>query len=71
MADQPNMLNESRMTAEYRYRNDPMFRRIVDSIRSVLHEHYLTPTEVREAAVFACCLHERDHINPSVVMRNG
>lgn len=49
------------MSSEEKYLNDPVFHRIVDSLRTLLTEHHVTPSEVREAAMLACCLHEREH----------
>ena len=38
-------------SAEERYRNDPLFRRVVDTIESWIHEMHVTPSECRDAAM--------------------
>lgn len=45
------------------YLNDPTFRRMVDTIRHVLRDGYMTPGEVRSAAVYACTLHEAENLS--------
>lgn len=40
------------------YSNDPMFRALVDTMRHLIGKLEMTPNEVRNAAVFACILHE-------------
>ena len=37
-----------------RYRNDPAFHAMVDTMRAVIENMQLTPSEVREAAMYAC-----------------
>lgn len=41
-----------------KYREDPLYRLVVDSIEAVLHRAEMTPSEVREAAVLACIHYE-------------
>lgn len=41
-----------------RYRNDPAFRTIVDTMRLIIRSATLTPSEVREAAMTACVIEE-------------
>jgi hypothetical protein len=41
-----------------RYRNDVTFKAMVDLLRSMVERLELTPSEVREAAVFACMMVE-------------
>lgn len=43
---------------EDRYLHDNTFRAVVDTLRAVVERLELTPSEVREAAVFACVLSE-------------
>jgi hypothetical protein len=44
---------------EDRVSRDPMLKAMVESMASVIEELVLTPTEVREAAIYACCLVEQ------------
>ncbi|MDF2499322.1 MAG: hypothetical protein K0Q77_36 [Anaerosporomusa subterranea] len=46
------------ITPEYRYNNDPMFHRVVDTLLSLIIKNELTPIEVREAANYAAYRHE-------------
>ena len=39
---------------EQRYQNDAAFRSVVDALMYVVETLQMTPSEVREAAVFAC-----------------
>jgi hypothetical protein len=50
-----------------RYKDDPVFRQLVDVIQMVLHDAVMTPTEVREAAVLACCQYEMLTIRPMLI----
>lgn len=46
------------MTATDRYRNDPIFRTLVDQLEVIIAAGNMTGTEVREAAVMACINYE-------------
>jgi hypothetical protein len=48
-------------TPEARYRRDPLFKQLVDTIYVAIVECKYTPTEVREAAVLASIIYERRH----------
>ena len=41
------------LSASERYRNDPLFKRVVDSLYSLIDAAEMTPTEIREAAMLA------------------
>ena len=41
-----------------RYENDCAFARVVDALQGVLDQGLLTPSELREAAVYACIRRE-------------
>ncbi len=43
---------------EEKYRSDPHYHLLVDSMVSAIEQAQFTPSEMREAAVFACYLHE-------------
>jgi hypothetical protein len=46
------------MKVSEKYLNDETFKILVDSIRSLLEQHYITPGETREAVIFAHYLYE-------------
>lgn len=46
-------------TPEGRYRRDPQFRSLVDSMQMFIRNCQFTPTELREAAMLAAIHHER------------
>ena len=52
-----------------RYNKDPVFNRMTQVILGALRESQMTPTEVREAAVLACVMHEE--MNPRPVSRTA
>jgi hypothetical protein len=56
---------ESNIEAHYRY--DGTFRRVVDSMRSLLSMYHITPSELREAAIFAATMHMNENIRPLYV----
>jgi hypothetical protein len=43
---------------EERYRTDPMFRNVTDTLEALVIHAQLTPSEIREAAMLACIHHE-------------
>jgi hypothetical protein len=50
----------NRLSPEDRYLRDPWFHNLVDLIRvQLLGGGQFTPTEVREAAILACTMHEQ------------
>lgn len=54
----------------YAYKNDPMVQRFVDTIRALLRECEMTPSEVRASAMLACELHEAETVRP-VFIQHG
>lgn len=57
----------SSYSAEERYSNDPMFRRVVDIIESWIYEMHVTPSECRDAAMLGA-LHWESRNLRSVVL---
>jgi hypothetical protein len=47
-----------RLAVEERYHRDEHFRQLVDVLTHFVQQLHLTPTELREAAVFACIRYE-------------
>jgi hypothetical protein len=45
-------------TPEEKYLHDPMFHTLVDKLEALIHEAQFTPSEMREAAIFACIRYE-------------
>lgn len=54
-------------TAERRYHEDAAYAALVNALLSHIEEMLLTPTEVREAAMHACFLHEMRHPRPVII----
>lgn len=54
------------LSAEDRYRRDPLFSRLVDMMTMHIEDLQLTPTEMREAAMLACLRFEQMHPRPMV-----
>lgn len=53
-----------RRPAHERYQNDPVFRNLVMSFMVAIENADFTPSEIREAAMFAQILYEETHIRP-------
>jgi hypothetical protein len=51
-------------SSEYRYLNDPAFRHVVDCLQAMILNLELTPSEIREAAMYACCRIEMRRPSP-------
>jgi hypothetical protein len=45
-------------TPQEKYQNDPKYRMLVDTMENLIHQAEFTPSEVREAAMFACIKYE-------------
>lgn len=54
------------MTAQERYRNDPLFHALVDTIYGAIVRLELTPTEVRDAAMLAAIMYDMNHMRHSI-----
>lgn len=46
------------MDVRERYMRDAVFHTVVDSMRALLYNARLTPSEIREAAMLACIIEE-------------
>ena len=54
--------------AEEAYRNDPAFHNLIEMLRTFIIKLEFTPSELREAAMFAYYLHEQTKpIEPIVI----
>lgn len=51
-----------------RYLNDAAFHNAVDVMQSILLNYHLSPSELREAAVLACCMVEEKTLHPMRVV---
>jgi hypothetical protein len=54
-------------TAEEKYRNDPNYKFLVDSLMYQVSRGTYTPSELREAVIFACTRWELMQTNVSLV----
>lgn len=54
--------NSPLSNSEAKYRNDTAFKIIVDSLQHAIEGLHLTPSEVREAAMYACVLVEQRRV---------
>ncbi len=45
-------------TPEQKYMSDPDYHMLVDLLESFIHRNQYTPSEMREAAMFACIKYE-------------
>lgn len=52
-------------TIDDRYKSDPVFRQIADMMLSLIRELRTTPTEIREAAMYAQLRYEMEHPRPT------
>ena len=55
-------------TPEQKYQNDPHYRALVDMIRGQITLANFTPSEIREACVFACIQHEMQSVSHRYVI---
>ena len=53
-------------SAKDRYRTDPVFHRLVDILRGILHENQATPSELREALMLAAYIEEMENPGPAL-----
>lgn len=52
------------MSPGERYQRDPVFRALVDTMRSQLRACQVTPSELREAVILAAQMHEAENVRP-------
>jgi len=55
-------------TPARRYMNDNAFRALVRQMESIIHRGQFTPSEVREAAIFACIQYEMTRPDPPSII---
>lgn len=55
------------MTFEQRYNSDPTLHAIVDMMSAAIERLQLTPSEMREAAIFACIRVEQRRMRPMLI----
>ena len=60
MAETPRQFQ----SPEEKYRNDKQYRLLVDTLEQMIHLAQFTPSELREAAIFAAIRYESRHIRP-------
>ena len=53
-------------TPNEKYVNDPSYRQLVDMLTALIHKAEFTPSEIREACMLACILHEQ-RMRPVVI----
>jgi hypothetical protein len=53
------------------YKNNAIFKNLVDILRSELRRYDTTPRELREAAMLAATMHESENIKPMLIHMNG
>ena len=46
-------------TPDEKYANDPSYRQLVDMLTALIDQAKYTPSEIREACMLACILHEQ------------
>ena len=54
-------------SVDYRYQNDPVFHSLVDQLYASIRQGQYTPSELREACMFASCLYEYTHVRPYIM----
>ncbi len=54
---------------EEKYRNDTHYRMLVDALEGMIHQAQFTPSEIREAAIYAAIRYEMTQSPPPIVMR--
>lgn len=55
------------LEAQRRYENDPIFRTFVDVMRQMIRDLQMTPTEIRQAAIYAALLEEDLRLREMIV----
>jgi len=62
-------MRDYEMTPDKKYQNDPAYRQFVDMVRYQLRQSNYTPTEIREACILACTMHEMETVRPIMVAK--
>lgn len=50
-----------------KYLHDVAFKTVVNSLEHFLNQYEMTPSELRQAVMYACCRHEERTIRPFFV----
>lgn len=58
-------------TPNEKYTNDPSYRQLVDTLTTLIYQAEFTPSEIREACMLACILHEQYRRNQAGLSRRG
>ena len=56
-----------RTSVDQRYRNDAVFKMLVDTLYYHIEQARYTPTELREACHLAACMYEEKHVRPMMI----
>ena len=56
-----------RRQVDIRYKDDPEFQVLVDTLYSLIGQSQYTPTELREACHLAACMYEWKHVRPLLI----
>ncbi len=51
-------------TAQEKYENDPDYHMLVETLYAWIVKHRYTPSELREAAMFASIMYEQNNVRP-------
>lgn len=57
--------------ADEAYLNDPMFHNLVDAMIVAIDRLEFTPSEVRQAAIYACYRHEARSSKPLMITKQA
>lgn len=62
-------MTNNRLEPRERYARDPVYRSLVDSLMSAIHQAQYTPTELREAVILAAIQYEAQFPRPIIMVR--
>jgi len=54
-------------TPKEKYMNDPQYHQLVDTLEGLIHTAQFTPSELREACIFACIKYEITHQRDKII----